>query len=147
MSIFHHEPDRETREGVRRMIACGLSRKEIAKVMCITVTQLKELYDVELSDGESVINMKVANVLLDKALKGDSDLLKFWLKSRAGWKEVQHVEVNSRPVVTLRDLTGQASVEALDDAIEGELLQKVTHDGGDSVTNGNTQDQGEHDTI
>jgi len=57
-------------------------------------------YKRELDLGAVMINAKVGAVALKMALSGtDSDMTKFWLKSRAGWKETSVVEktvVNQR---------------------------------------------------
>jgi hypothetical protein len=78
------------------VMAClGLDASDIALVLNIEERLLKTYYSRELKVSHNIANAMVARVALQMALSGRSpDMTKFWLKSRAKWKETHAVEFN-----------------------------------------------------
>jgi hypothetical protein len=54
---------------------------------------LEKYYKYEIETSAQRINQAVAKVALQSALGGDTDMVKFWLKTRAGWKETKEVQM------------------------------------------------------
>lgn len=70
------------------MAALGLEIKDIALVLDIEERLLKTYYTKELRVSHNLANAMVGKVALQMAMSGRfPDMTKFWLKSRAGWKE------------------------------------------------------------
>lgn len=78
----------------------------------LTIDQIADYFDVSLRAFYNCMNRQpevretikkakaqsisgVAGVALEKALKGDNDLIKFYLKSQAGWKD-SNIEVSGK---------------------------------------------------
>lgn len=77
------------------MSCLGLEPKEIALVLNIEEKLLKLYYAKELKVSSSLANAMVARRALQMAMSGRfPDMTKFWLKSRAKWKETASVELS-----------------------------------------------------
>lgn len=74
------------------VMAClGLEPKDIALVLDIEEKLLKLYYSKELKVSHNLANAMVAKRALEMAMSGRfPDMTKFWLKSRAGWKDAVH---------------------------------------------------------
>lgn len=70
------------------MAALGLDPKDIALVLNIEERMLKLYYTKELRVSHNLANAMVARQALQMAMSGRfPDMTKFWLKTRAKWKE------------------------------------------------------------
>lgn len=88
------EPGSDQAEQVEKMTALGMSPKDIAAILRIEPKLLQKYYKYELETAAERINQSVAKVALQMALGGaNPDMTKFWLRSRAGWKETKVTEV------------------------------------------------------
>ena len=79
------------------MIANGMTRETIARVIGLDRKTLEKHYGHELDCGAEVANEKVAATLYEKATdpKGGMPTVVaaiFWMKTRARWKEVSGVQ-------------------------------------------------------
>lgn len=74
------------------VMAClGLDPKDIALVLDVEEKLLKLYYSKELKVSHNLANAMVAKQALNMAMSGRfPDMTKFWLKSRAGWKDAVH---------------------------------------------------------
>lgn len=82
---------------VQVMAALGLEPQEIALVLNIDEKILKRFYKRELSISGKISNMVVARKALEMAASGRfPDMTKFWLKSRAKWKETSGLEITGK---------------------------------------------------
>ena len=78
---------------VEGLVSLGMNASEIATALLIDVKLLEFYYKRELEIGVALVNAKVGATALKMALSGtEPDMTKFWLKSRAGWKETSVVE-------------------------------------------------------
>lgn len=76
------------------MAALGLDPSDIALVLNIEEKMLKTYYAKELRVSHNIANAMVARVALQMAMSGRfPDMTKFWLKSRAKWKETHAIEL------------------------------------------------------
>ena len=80
------------------IMAClGLAAKDIALVLNVEEKIVQTYYKKELRVTHNLANMMVARQALQMAMSGRfPDMTKFWLKSRAGWKETSAVELTGK---------------------------------------------------
>jgi hypothetical protein len=96
------KPTDEQRELVMQLAAFGLRHTEIvlfvkaANGKTISEPTLLKNFAAELSTGKVKANVKVAQTLYKKAISGDTTSIIFWLKSQAGWKDTQRVELTGK---------------------------------------------------
>ncbi len=82
-----------------QLSAFGLRHSDIclfikgAKGLPISEPTMRKNFAVELDTGKLKANVKVAQTLYKKAIGGDTTSIIFWLKSQAGWKDTQRVEL------------------------------------------------------
>ena len=100
---------------VERMAGIGVPRVLIARIVGTTVENLTLQYGPELDHGPDQVNKQVADVALAMALSGSTPAMTmFWLKTRAGWRESDTLNLNHSGDTTLH----------VDDA-RGMLLAKL----------------------
>lgn len=119
-----HKPTDATRATVSALVSFGVPQEEIGSFMDISDDTLRKYYSAELKRASVERNAAVASFLFRSASGATlsqgasySDCLKaafFWLKTRANWRETQHVELTGAqggPIQTV-DLS-KVSTEAL----------------------------------
>ena len=114
-----HSPTDETRVLVRDYLAMGARDEDIALKLGISEPTLNKYYKTELSLGKIEANATIAKTLYKKAKNGDTTAMIFWLKTRAGWREIQKMElsgIKEEPLHVKHDYD-------LDNLSEEELLQ------------------------
>jgi len=86
-------PTPEQRKMVRAMSAYGVPQTEICKVVGISDRTLRKKFREELDRAAVEANAKVAEVCFRMATSGTVPAATFfWLKTRAGWREVNRQE-------------------------------------------------------
>lgn len=108
-----YEPTDEQRKTVRTLVGYGLRHEQICEVVInprtqlpITEKTLRHHFKKEIREGGITANSLVAQSLFAKATgNGPSAVTAaiFWLKCRAGWKEVQvheHTGADGGPIET-----------------------------------------------
>jgi len=119
-------PTPEDRARVETMAAMGIPHDQIALLVIhpgsaapINTKTLLEHFRRELMDGVTKVNSKVAQSLYEQATGTNGAVRStaaaiFWLRSRAGWKETQHVEldVKSGVLVAPANISPEAWVKA-----------------------------------
>lgn len=88
-----YEANEKDRQLVEQMSAVGIPQQSIAAVLKLSEDTLFKYYKEELTNAASKANTKVAGTLYNKAIRGDTACMIFWLKTRAKWREVNHHEV------------------------------------------------------
>jgi|HubBroStandDraft_1064217.scaffolds.fasta_scaffold18845_2 hypothetical protein len=81
------------RNQVTALVACGVPRKQVAQYIGVDLKTLSKHFTREIREAARVANAKVATVLYQKALGGDTVSMLFWLKCRAGWREGSRLEL------------------------------------------------------
>lgn len=98
-------PTVEQARQVAVMACLGLEAQDIALILNIEVKLLKLYYTKELRVTHNLANALVARQALMMALSGRfPDMTKFWLKTRAKWKETSGIELtgaNGGPIETV----------------------------------------------
>ena len=87
-----HKPTKATRETVRLHGMVGTPQVQIAQVLGITDRTLRKYYKEELAHATASANAEIGGALYNKALKGDTAAMIFWLKTRAGFRETNNNE-------------------------------------------------------
>jgi len=91
-----HEPTEKDRKQVSLMAGIGLKHDQIAKVIGVSDETLRKYYREELDTGEARMNAMVAQNLYSIATsKGTGSVAAaiFWMKTRAGWREKDRLEL------------------------------------------------------
>lgn len=87
MSRRPHEPTKESRQLVQLHATIGTPQKVIADILGIDDKTLAKYYRDELDQAMARANASVGGALFNKATKGDTAAMIFWMKTRAGWRE------------------------------------------------------------
>lgn len=88
------KPTDENKELVRQLVMVGVSHEQIAMAIGIGARTLYRYFREELDTAACQANAKVAQSLFHNAVVENNVAAQiFWMKTRAGWKEAQRVEV------------------------------------------------------
>jgi len=90
-----HIPTEETRARVEQFAAAGIRNEDIALYLGITRPTLDKYYKEELRIGTIKANTVIAQTLYQQAKDGNTTAAIFWLKTRAGWRETQKLEMSA----------------------------------------------------
>lgn len=82
-----HEPTKATRELVKLHSMVGTPQSVIADILEIDDKTLRKHYRRELDLSTHQSNAQVGGALYNKAVKGDTAAMIFWMKTRAKWRE------------------------------------------------------------
>jgi hypothetical protein len=113
-----HEPSKESRQLVQLHATIGTPQAVIADILGIDGKTLTKYYREELDQALARANASVGGALFNKATKGDTAAMIFWMKTRAGWREKHEVDLTSsdgtmtpqvieRVIVQPKDADGQ----------------------------------------
>lgn len=93
-----HKPNPLTRRIVRVLAACGIPQDAITEIIDIDKATLAKHYRYELDNGLHEVNARVAHRLYSLALHGSGKeavtAMIFWLKTRAGYREADRLEID-----------------------------------------------------
>lgn len=119
------KPTDAQRELVEQLASFGHRQSEIVLFVkkkdgtSISEPTLLKNFKDELCTGKVKANVKIAQTLYKKAITGDTTSMIFWLKSQAGWKDTQRVELTGKDggaiktQPTAADLTDEELEKAL----------------------------------
>lgn len=117
--------DNETIRQIEKLSGLGLTQKQIAYVLNMKPTKFQwwlendELVREAIDSGVAKLNAQVAQTAFKLAVSGDCPAATFfWLKTRMGWREVNHVDVSVRPDVVYRS-TVRADGSLIQEVLEG----------------------------
>jgi hypothetical protein len=94
MSRPRFVPTEEQRSAVKSMSAFGIKQEDIAAEIGLrSAKTLRKYFGKEIARGAVQANIRVGQTLFKMATSGEEPAATmFWLKTRAGWREVQVVE-------------------------------------------------------
>ena len=93
MPNIAYDPNDKDRGIVRAMASYGIPQEDIGKVIGISHVTLRKYYAPELETASIQANAKVAETCYSMATSGQHPAATFfWLKTRAGWREVERIE-------------------------------------------------------
>lgn len=95
MSRNPHEPTHASRQLVKLHATIGTTQAVIADILGIDGKTLTKYYREELDQALAQANASVGGALFNKATKGDTAAMIFWMKTRAGWREKQDINHTS----------------------------------------------------
>ena len=95
MSRRPHEPSKESRQLVQLHATIGTTQETIASILGIDPKTLRLHYREELDHASAQANATIGGALFNKATKGDTAAMIFWMKTRAGWREKQEIDMTS----------------------------------------------------
>jgi hypothetical protein len=95
MSRNPHEPSKESRQLVQLHATIGTPQAVISDILGIDGKTLAKYYREELDQARARANASVGGALFNKATKGDTTAMIFWMKTRAGWREKHDVDLTS----------------------------------------------------
>lgn len=90
-----HIPDKHTRDTVSLHAMVGTPEDNIASVLGITKPTLRKHYKEELKTSADKANAAIGGTLYNKAKSGDTAAMIFWMKTRARWRETNHLDISS----------------------------------------------------
>ena len=96
MARLQFVPTEDQRKLVKSLAAYGLLQQQIANIIGLrSVKTLRKHLRKELTLGGPEANAKVAQTAYQMAISGKHpSVTMFWLKTRAGWREVQPPETS-----------------------------------------------------
>ena len=118
-----HQPDPASRRLVEHHAAIGTPHAQIAKLLQLSVNTLKKHYPEELELGLARANAVVGGTLFAEAKRGNITAAIFWMKCRAGWREIAKVEHSGGTSLEVR----QVDATKLSDATLAELMTARSH--------------------
>ena len=118
-----HEPTRDSRRLVEHHAATGTLHQQIAKLVGVSLNTLKKHYPEELELGLARVNAVVGGTLFAEAKRGNITAAIFWMKCRAGWREIAKVEHSGGTSLEVR----QVDATKLSDATLNELMGARGH--------------------
>lgn len=98
-------PTDEERLDVMMMSANGIKPTAQAQSLGIPLKILNQFFKNEMDYGKMQANTKVSGALYNKAMDGNVPAMIFWLKSQAGWREADRLEVTGANGKNLVNLT------------------------------------------
>ena len=108
-----HEPTAETKQLVQLHATIGTPQEDIARVLGIDPKTLRKYYRDELDLASATANATIGGALFNKAKGGDTAAMIFWMKTRAGWREKQELDLTSSDGSMTPKDSGAAILEAL----------------------------------
>ena len=113
-----YEPTPDQRRTVKTMAGFGIPQEDIAGFLGIGDKTLRRHFREELDRGVTEANAKVAQSLFQMATQGKNVAAAiFWMKARAGWREMHEVEANvTAEMRTMTIITGMPRAEDLEHA-------------------------------
>jgi hypothetical protein len=90
-----HEPSPASRQLVQLHATIGTRQDIIADILGIDKKTLSKHYREELDQAMARANASVGGALFNKATKGDTAAMIFWMKTRAGWREKNEIDHTS----------------------------------------------------
>jgi hypothetical protein len=98
-----HKPTEESRQKVRVLAGLGMVVDDIARVAGIGETALRKYYPKEMAKGRAEANVRVSQALFRSATKRENVIAQmFWLKNRAGWKDLATPASGEQGATSLR---------------------------------------------
>ena len=80
---------------VERLAALGMTQEDAGYILGFSVDTLSRFYNDAWKKGKAKAKANIAGKLYEKAMAGDSASIFFYLKTQAGWREVQKIDMSS----------------------------------------------------
>lgn len=106
MQGLEHKTTDESRKLVRTLSSVGITYEDIASKLNISADTLSKHYKQDLLDGRVDANALIGQSLYQSARDGNTSAQIFWLKTRAGWKETNALELSGVDGGAIQVITG-----------------------------------------
>jgi len=106
MQGLKHTPTEDNRKLVRGLASVGITYEDIASKLNIDADTLSKHYKEDLLDGRVDANALIGRSLYNSAKEGNTSAQMFWLKTRAGWKETNGLELSGADGGAIQVITG-----------------------------------------
>lgn len=80
---------------IERLAALGMTQADAGYILSISADTIQRHYAEAWNKGKAKAKANIAGKLYEKAMAGDSASIFFWLKTQAGWREVQKIDMTS----------------------------------------------------
>ena len=90
-----HAPTDAMRQTVQLHTTVGTPQETIAQILGIDPKTLRKHYRDELDLSRAKANATIGGALFNKAKGGDTAAMIFWMKTQAGWREKQELDVTT----------------------------------------------------
>jgi len=104
-----HVPTDESRRVVRGLAGLGMIVDDVARLAGITENTLRKHYTEEMAIGRAEANVRVSRALFQAATKAERPNVvaqMFWLKNRAGWKDIGIAPTNRVASISIHVVEG-----------------------------------------
>jgi len=108
-----HAPTDAQRQTVQLHTTVGTPQETIAQILGIDPKTLRKHYRDELDLSRAKANATIGGALFNKAKGGDTAAMIFWMKTQAGWREKQELDLTSSDGSMTPDRTTEAVLAAL----------------------------------
>lgn len=100
----------EERKLVSVVIGIGVAHADVARMVGLSVVEFRAAFVEEIVAAKSTVDAAIGSRIVEQALGGDAQLLRFYARSKMNW--------NDRPAVDSPTLPGQAQAAILRPMIE-----------------------------
>jgi len=122
-------PNGHGRDFAMSMTITGATVSDIAKVFGLTPGWVKKNFKYEIESGLNIANARVAKALFETAMDGDVGAQKFWLKSRANWREtrdeIDNPIVRIQPVLNISIVSEKAELPMVVKTVDRNRLEEI----------------------
>ena len=91
-----YQKTEEDAKNVEALTIAGVPQKLVSKILKISEPTLRKHYRDELDTSKAKANAVISQSLFKLAREGNVTAQIFWLKTQAGWKETNHVELTGK---------------------------------------------------
>lgn len=80
-------PTADELRAVEHYVSIGYTQAQIAQIMGRSLRWLQMRCRTQLDNGTLRVNALVAGKLFERCMKGDTQAIMFWMRTRMGWKD------------------------------------------------------------
>lgn len=99
-----HKRNKAMKEAIQIMTAAGVKKTVMAKILKRSMTYLNDNFSMEMEHGSDILTSKMVNALIQKGLDGNVSAIIFYLKSKAGWREVDRMDTPDGENASISDI-------------------------------------------
>lgn len=99
-----HNRDKAVKEAIQVMTAAGVKKNIIARLLRMSPTRLSQKFSDEMEYGSEILTTRMVNALIQKGLDGNVSAIIFYLKSKAGWREIDRNDIPGAEGAAISDI-------------------------------------------